>query len=260
MVNIQDFCKEHYEDILSVIMDKIYRDKQKEVYARLDFEESPKKRRIREGSQNSSTRTLSARVRSIDLVILTRQAQLNPDWTNQTSGIVPTVEAALVSGTLLIEIVLRAETAPVASKSHMIIPSPPMGQGPNMDIARATETTPVMRKRERKVNPCHPAYQRAEPTMGDTRSQGDPEGSRKKFPSGGTSGTMGIALHSLLRLLLMQQKKYVKDPVEIHNIKQRDEEIIEEFMERFKVETRRMKGAPSACGSPDSCMGLTTLN
>ncbi|GJS46775.1 reverse transcriptase domain-containing protein [Tanacetum coccineum] len=42
----------------------------------------------------------------------------------------------------------------------------------------------------------------------------------------------------------MQQKKYVKDPVEIHNIKQRDGETIEDFMERFKVETERMKGAP----------------
>ncbi|GJT78241.1 hypothetical protein Tco_1044966 [Tanacetum coccineum] len=51
----------HYEDILPVIMDKIRRDKRKEVHARLDFEESPTKRRIREGSQNSSARTLSAR-------------------------------------------------------------------------------------------------------------------------------------------------------------------------------------------------------
>nr|GEX50160.1 reverse transcriptase domain-containing protein [Tanacetum cinerariifolium] len=42
----------------------------------------------------------------------------------------------------------------------------------------------------------------------------------------------------------MQQKKYVKDPVEIHNIKQKDGETIEDFMERFKVETRRIKGAP----------------
>nr|GFD29622.1 reverse transcriptase domain-containing protein [Tanacetum cinerariifolium] len=42
----------------------------------------------------------------------------------------------------------------------------------------------------------------------------------------------------------MQQKKYVKDPVEIHNIKQKDGETIEDFMECFKVETRRMKGAP----------------
>nr|GEV14172.1 reverse transcriptase domain-containing protein [Tanacetum cinerariifolium] len=39
----------------------------------------------------------------------------------------------------------------------------------------------------------------------------------------------------------MQQKKYVKDPVEIYNIKQKDGETIEEFMERFKIETGCMK-------------------
>nr|GEY10234.1 reverse transcriptase domain-containing protein [Tanacetum cinerariifolium] len=32
----------------------------------------------------------------------------------------------------------------------------------------------------------------------------------------------------------MQQKKYIKDPVEIHNVKQRDGETIEDFIERFK--------------------------
>ncbi|GKA84417.1 hypothetical protein Tco_0806012 [Tanacetum coccineum] len=155
-VNIQDFCEEHYEDILPVIMDKIRRDKRKEVHVRLDFEESPKKTRIREGSQNSSDKTLSARARSIDLVILTRQAQLNPDRTDQTPGIVPTVEVALVGGTLPTEIILGAET---------------------------------------------------------------------------------VTIHQI------QQKKYVKDSVKIHNIKQRDKETIEEFVERFKVETGRMKGA-----------------
>ncbi|GKE53928.1 hypothetical protein Tco_1489084 [Tanacetum coccineum] len=49
---------------MPVIMDKIRHDKRKEVHARLDFGESPKKRRIREGSQNSSVRTLSARYRN----------------------------------------------------------------------------------------------------------------------------------------------------------------------------------------------------
>nr|GFC66065.1 reverse transcriptase domain-containing protein [Tanacetum cinerariifolium] len=33
----------------------------------------------------------------------------------------------------------------------------------------------------------------------------------------------------------MQQKKYVKDPLEIHNIKQKDGETIEDFMEWFKT-------------------------
>nr|GEV99760.1 reverse transcriptase domain-containing protein [Tanacetum cinerariifolium] len=39
-------------------------------------------------------------------------------------------------------------------------------------------------------------------------------------------------------------QKYVKDSVKIHNIKQRDRETIEDFMERFKAETGCMKGAP----------------
>nr|GEV76813.1 ribonuclease H-like domain-containing protein [Tanacetum cinerariifolium] len=51
-------------------------------------------------------------------------------------------------------------------------------------------------------------------------------------------------LKAAFLVYFMQQNKYVKDPVEIHNIKQKDGETIEDFMERFKVETRRMKGAP----------------
>nr|GEV79043.1 reverse transcriptase domain-containing protein [Tanacetum cinerariifolium] len=51
-------------------------------------------------------------------------------------------------------------------------------------------------------------------------------------------------LRAVFLAYFMQQKKYVKDPVEIHNIKQRYGETIEDFMERFKIETGRMKGAP----------------
>ncbi|GKB82135.1 hypothetical protein Tco_0949030 [Tanacetum coccineum] len=47
-----------------------------------------------------------------------------------------------------------------------------------------------------------------------------------------------------LKIFQAAQKKYVKDLVEIHNIKQRDGETIEDFMERFKVETGCMKGTP----------------
>ncbi|GKC96896.1 hypothetical protein Tco_1162338 [Tanacetum coccineum] len=109
-VNIQDFCEEHYEDILPVIMDKICRDKRKKVHARLDFRESPKKRRIREGSQNS---------RQIPEIILA-------------------VEASLTGGAL------GAGAALAALKNHTIISAPPTEQEPNMDTAPATETAPVM--------------------------------------------------------------------------------------------------------------------
>nr|GEX83881.1 reverse transcriptase domain-containing protein [Tanacetum cinerariifolium] len=40
----------------------------------------------------------------------------------------------------------------------------------------------------------------------------------------------------------MQQKKYVKDPMEIHNIKQQNGETLEDFIEWFKIETGHMKG------------------
>ncbi|GKB17399.1 reverse transcriptase domain-containing protein [Tanacetum coccineum] len=42
----------------------------------------------------------------------------------------------------------------------------------------------------------------------------------------------------------MLQKKYVKDPVEIHNIKQINGETIKDFMERIKIKTGRIKGGP----------------
>ncbi|GKD83912.1 reverse transcriptase domain-containing protein [Tanacetum coccineum] len=42
----------------------------------------------------------------------------------------------------------------------------------------------------------------------------------------------------------LQQKKCIKDPVEIHHIKQRERESTEDFVQRFKAESRHVKGAP----------------
>ncbi|GJS20986.1 reverse transcriptase domain-containing protein [Tanacetum coccineum] len=41
----------------------------------------------------------------------------------------------------------------------------------------------------------------------------------------------------------LQQKKCIKDPVEIHHIKQREGESTEDLVQRFKVESRHVKGA-----------------
>ncbi|GKG13906.1 hypothetical protein Tco_0350866, partial [Tanacetum coccineum] len=41
----------------------------------------------------------------------------------------------------------------------------------------------------------------------------------------------------------LQQKKFIKDLVEIHHIKQRDGESMEEFVRRYKLECRGVKGA-----------------
>ncbi|GJS51270.1 reverse transcriptase domain-containing protein [Tanacetum coccineum] len=42
----------------------------------------------------------------------------------------------------------------------------------------------------------------------------------------------------------LQQKKYIKDPIVLHNIKQRDGESTEDFVRRYKLESRDVKGAP----------------
>nr|GEW12337.1 reverse transcriptase domain-containing protein [Tanacetum cinerariifolium] len=43
----------------------------------------------------------------------------------------------------------------------------------------------------------------------------------------------------------LQKKKCIKDPIEIHNIKQQDGEYTEDFVERYKLESRDVKGAPN---------------
>ncbi|GKE09890.1 hypothetical protein Tco_1413441 [Tanacetum coccineum] len=126
-VNILEFCGEHYDEILPVIMDKIRHDKRKEVHTRLDFGITPKK-------------VIGSRAHLIDLATLTCQAQLSPTRTGQALGIILTVEVALIDGTLpLAGIVLDI----VTSKNHMVILAPRTGQGPEMSIILAIETALV---------------------------------------------------------------------------------------------------------------------
>nr|GEV15225.1 reverse transcriptase domain-containing protein [Tanacetum cinerariifolium] len=54
-VNIQELCEEYYEDILPIIMDKVRRDRRKDVHTRLDFAEGARER-TREDSHHSSAR------------------------------------------------------------------------------------------------------------------------------------------------------------------------------------------------------------
>ncbi|GJS34277.1 reverse transcriptase domain-containing protein [Tanacetum coccineum] len=50
-------------------------------------------------------------------------------------------------------------------------------------------------------------------------------------------------LRTAFRENYLQQTKYIKDPVEIHHIKQRDGESTEDFMERYKAEILDVEGA-----------------
>ncbi|GJY56018.1 hypothetical protein Tco_0455133 [Tanacetum coccineum] len=141
-VNILDFCEEHYEEILPVIMDRVCRDKRKEVHTRLDFEENSKKsRRMREGSQNSSVGTLPARYHNPSERLKERdRLRSNDDNMFGRLGIIPAAEVVLTDWTpLLADTFLEVETAPTASKSHMVIPAPLTRQGPHIGLLPVTE-------------------------------------------------------------------------------------------------------------------------
>ncbi|GKA64010.1 hypothetical protein Tco_0763616 [Tanacetum coccineum] len=54
-----------------------------------------------------------------------------------------------------------------------------------------------------------------------------------------------------------RQKKCIKDPVEIHHIKQREGESTEDFVQRFKTESRHVKGAPECMRISGFMHGIT---
>nr|GEU81622.1 reverse transcriptase domain-containing protein [Tanacetum cinerariifolium]GEU81915.1 reverse transcriptase domain-containing protein [Tanacetum cinerariifolium] len=57
----------------------------------------------------------------------------------------------------------------------------------------------------------------------------------------------------------LKQKKCIKDPIEIHNIKQRDGESTEDFVKRYKLESMDIKGAPKCMRISGFVHGITNL-
>nr|GEW52472.1 alcohol dehydrogenase-like 7 [Tanacetum cinerariifolium] len=55
----------------------------------------------------------------------------------------------------------------------------------------------------------------------------------------------------------LQQKKYIKDSVEIHHIKQREGESTKDFVHRFKAESMHVKGAPECMRISGFMHGIT---
>ncbi|GJU99981.1 hypothetical protein Tco_1329252 [Tanacetum coccineum] len=66
-----------------------------------------------------------------------------------------------------------------------------------------------------------------------------------------------IPSHPAFLANFLQQKKCIKDPVEIHHIKKREVESIENFVQRFKSESRHVKGAPECMRISGFMHGIT---
>ncbi|GJU27194.1 reverse transcriptase domain-containing protein [Tanacetum coccineum] len=64
-------------------------------------------------------------------------------------------------------------------------------------------------------------------------------------------------LRKAFRENYLQQTKHIKDPVEIHHIKQRDGESMEDFMERYKAKILDVEGVPECMKIAGFMHGIT---
>ncbi|GJV71868.1 hypothetical protein Tco_1491863 [Tanacetum coccineum] len=71
----------------------------------------------------------------------------------------------------------------------------------------------------------------------------DPKDHFKKFQTAAKTERYDDMKKAFLENYI-QQKKCIKDPIELHNIKQRDGESTKDFVKRYKLESRDVKGAP----------------
>nr|GEY41660.1 reverse transcriptase domain-containing protein [Tanacetum cinerariifolium] len=252
-VNIQDYCEEYYEDILPIIMDKFRCDKRKEVHARLDTsnEDCPKDRKRFCGVGESYDDSCSHSYRGENL---SRHMKRRRDTESPLSSVLKSDfsdERYRKS---------RSKRHKSTDEDDLTWPWMCEEEDPFIPRIRNFESS----RRTRMPN-----------NMKIYDGTGDPDDHVKIFQAAAqverwamptwchmfNSTLIGAARvwfdelppesvdsykdpKAAFIAYFMQQKKYFKDPVEIHNIKQKDGETIKDFMERFKVETGRMKGAP----------------
>nr|GEU90707.1 hypothetical protein [Tanacetum cinerariifolium] len=167
---------------------------------------------------------IEGKAHSTGSAILTRQLRLVR--TRETRGIALTVEGVLVDGALLAEIVLETEITPVALKNHIVIPAPP-GQGTGMDI---TLKTRAKRRKPADEEDLSVPWTCEDVDLFTPRIRNFKSSRKTRMPNNVKTydGTGDPEDH----LKIFQAAA------------QRDGETIKEFLERFKIKTERMKGAP----------------
>nr|GEW10976.1 hypothetical protein [Tanacetum cinerariifolium] len=240
-VNFQEFCEEHYEDILPIIIEKVRHDRRKDVHTRLDFGEGHRERVREDSYSNTRARaTEPGRVKVQDRLKYGNRHVLDRLGHRRQSAFDR----------------LSDTYSPSTTKSRS-------QRTDSRDSSRGrshTRTLSAPRDDRHKDRECHRGTKEsyADSFSHSYRDEGHHRHMKRKRDKSPTSRAARVwfdelppksidgykDLRAAFLAYFMQQKKYVKDPVEIHNIKRRDGETIEDFIERFKIETGRMKGAP----------------
>nr|GEW25833.1 reverse transcriptase domain-containing protein [Tanacetum cinerariifolium] len=215
-VNIHDLCGEYYEDILPIIMDKVRRDKRKEVHARLDFGESFRERRTREDSHHSSARALTTRLERLKVRDRLRyggrtKSRDYPRGRNRPYRLDTSNEGCPEDRELF------------------------RGIGESYDDSYSQfyhdrDCSRYMKRRRDNESP-----------LSSVSKSDSSDGRYRKSKSKRHKSTDE---DDLTRPWMCEEEDPFTPRIQFHNIKQKDEETIKDFMEQFKVETGRMKGVP----------------
>nr|GEX10333.1 reverse transcriptase domain-containing protein [Tanacetum cinerariifolium] len=252
-VNIQELCKEYYEDIIPIIMEKVRHERRKDVHTRLDFGEGPRER-IREDSHYSNTRAKNAEPERVKIQDRLRDGDRHVfDWLgNWRQSVFDRLSEAYSPSTIRSHPQKTDSRDPPRGRSHARTLSASRGDhdrgGEGFRGTRESygdSFSHFYRDEGRRHN-----TKRRDRSPSSNVSRSDPSDEKHRaamvwfdeLPPESIDGYKDMKAAFLS--YFMQQKKYVKDPVEIHNIKQRDGETIEDFIELFKIETGRIKGAP----------------
>nr|GEU68713.1 reverse transcriptase domain-containing protein [Tanacetum cinerariifolium] len=267
-VNIREFCEKYYEDILPIIMEKVRHDRRKDVHTRLNFGERPRER-IREDSHYSNARARATepervkvqdRLRYGDRHVLDRLGHRRQSHSHNMK---------------------RRRDKSLPSSLSRSDSSDGKYRRSKSKRHKSTDEDDLTRLWMcEEENPFTPRIRNFESSrrirmpnnVKTYNGMGDPEDHVKVFQAATqverwvmptwyhmfNSTLIGVArvwfdelppesidgykdLKAAFLAYFMQQKKYVKDPVEIHYIKQRDGETIEDFMELKQKVTQRFE-------------------
>ncbi|GJY58170.1 hypothetical protein Tco_0458062 [Tanacetum coccineum] len=151
-VNIQDFCEEHYDDILPIIMDKVRRDKRKESSCQNGLQRSSEKsewqERVLKIQVPASHHRRRSVIRTAQRYTITKLGQVL-DRAGQALEILSALEVAPP-----VETVPDTETASATLKSRTMV-STPKGLGPSTEDPLEADVDPGARRDRGKANLHH---------------------------------------------------------------------------------------------------------
>ncbi|GJR16301.1 hypothetical protein Tco_0798953 [Tanacetum coccineum] len=226
---LREYCDKHHHQLLPLIAEKVHQekvqqDKLKEVKARLNFEGcSRRNSKTQETSQYSELRTPNL-----------RGEQGSKRRSRRSRSMSRSPEPKSVCS--------RIRRDRLESPRHR-------------DPKRGTVHTRLGRKEKGVFNRMGSKERSVSAHSTDSSEGGHWKPRSKKQKSSIEEDDLSRPWVFLANFL--QQKKCIKDPVEIHHIKQRDGESTEDFVQTFKIKSRHVKGAPECMRISGFMHGIT---